>query len=58
MMKDNLRFKMKQSDVLHPILEFVIGGGTTFISTVFCMWLCQFSCVHKVSGGAPCKGLK
>ena len=37
MMKDNLRFKMKQSDVLHPILEFVIGGGTTFISAVFCM---------------------
>ena len=37
MMKDNLGFKIKQSDMLHPILEFVIGGGTTFISAVFCM---------------------
>lgn len=44
MIKDNLKIKMKQSHVLHPILEFVIGGGITFISSVFCMWLCQFSC--------------
>lgn len=44
MIKDNLKLRMKQSHVLHPILEFVIGGGITFISSVFCMWLCQFSC--------------
>ena len=44
MMKDNLRFKMKQADMLYPILEFVIGGLITFISALFCMWLCQFSC--------------
>ena len=44
MIKDNLKFEMKQPDVLHPILEFVIGGGITFISALFCMWLCQFSC--------------
>ena len=44
MIKNNSKFKMKQSDVLHPIVEFVIGGGITFISALFCMWLCQFSC--------------
>lgn len=44
MIKDNLKLKMKKSDLLHPILEFVIGGGITFISALFCMWLCQFSC--------------
>ena len=43
-MKDNLKLRMKQSHVLHPILEFVIGGSITFISSLFCMWLCQFSC--------------
>lgn len=30
--------------MLHPVLEFLIGGVTTFISAIFCMWLCQFSC--------------
>lgn len=44
MIKNNSKFKMKQSNVLHPILEFVIGGEITFISALFCMWLCQFSC--------------
>ncbi|MCI6998847.1 MAG: LTA synthase family protein [Eubacterium sp.] len=44
MMKDNLKSRLKQSHVFHPILEFVIGGGITFISALFCMWLCQFSC--------------
>ena len=44
MMKDNLESKIKKADVLHPILEFEIGGGITFISALFCMWLCQFSC--------------
>ena len=44
MIKNNSKFKMKQSDGLHPIVEFVIGGGITFISALFCMWLCQFSC--------------
>lgn len=40
--KDKL--KIEQSEKLHPVLEFVIGGGITFISAIFCMWLCQFSC--------------
>ena len=22
----------------------MIGGGITFVSAIFCMWLCQFSC--------------
>ena len=44
MIKDNLKSKMKQSDMLHPMLEFLIGGVITFISALFCMWLCQFSC--------------
>lgn len=49
MIKDNLKPKMKKSDLLHPILEFVIGGGITFISALFCMWLCQFSCGISLS---------
>lgn len=27
----------------------MIGGGTTFISAVFCMWLCQFSCEIRLT---------
>lgn len=44
MIRDNLKPEMKKSDLPHPILEFVIGGGITLISALFCMWLCQFSC--------------
>ena len=44
MIKNNLKIKNKKSDVLHPVLEFLTGGATTFISAIFCMWLCQFSC--------------
>lgn len=44
MIKNHLKTKMKLPDKLNPILEFVIGGGITFCSSIFCMWLCQFSC--------------
>ena len=44
MPKDNLKFRRKQADFLHPSLEFMIGGVITFVSALFCMWLCQFSC--------------
>lgn len=44
MIKDDLRFKMKVSDKFHHALEMVIGGVITFLSAIFCMWLCQFSC--------------
>lgn len=41
---DALKTKMKRLDVDNPFLEFVIGGGLTLLSAIFCMWLCQFSC--------------
>lgn len=44
MIRNNLDLKMKQSGLVHPILEFLIGGGITFVSAIFCMWLCQFAC--------------
>lgn len=44
MIKDHLKPRLKLPDNLNPILEFVIGGGITFCSSIFCMWLCQFSC--------------
>ena len=44
MIRDNLKLEIKQSGLLHPILEFLIGCGITFFSSIFCMWLCQFSC--------------
>lgn len=44
MIKYNLKSGMKQLDLRHPILEFIIGGAITFISAIFCMWVCQFSC--------------
>lgn len=49
MIRNNLEFKIKQSGLIHPVLEFIIGGGITFISTIFCMWLCQFSCGVSLS---------
>lgn len=44
MEKKNLKLNIKRSNLLHPITEFVIGGGITLISALFTMWLCQFSC--------------
>lgn len=44
MQKERLKFNIKGLDSLHPISEFVIGGGITLISALFSMWLCQFSC--------------
>ena len=44
MINENWKSRMKQSGMLYPVLEFVIGGVITFISAIFCMWLCQFSC--------------
>lgn len=40
----NIKHTKDNLNNLHPILEFLIGGGITFASSLFCMWLCQFSC--------------
>lgn len=44
MLKDNLKTKMKQWDILRLMLELVTGGAITCFSAIFCMWLCQLSC--------------
>lgn len=43
------KFKINSTDILHLMLELIIGGGITFFSAVFCMWLCQFSCGVSLS---------
>lgn len=44
MKKSNSKYEINRSDTLHLMCEFMIGGGITLISAIFCMWLCQFSC--------------